>query len=279
VITLDVVIPSLGRSTLVRTLDSLALGTTRPDCVTIVSNEVGAEVVAAGLDARVVRFESDRYPYGDRDVALRRNVGIFSSRCSHVLTFDDDQIAPRSMIEDVRRLLESEPVVWGHHRFLALEELRELADIVDLPPGHGAAREHPPNAWHGWQSCYGGLFAAERAVVEAVGGFDLAFSGRHAGEDQDLGRRLARRLTGRDRVYVHEPPFAWHPTERVAWPAPARRNVCRDGEHRRLLGSLGAAQVKRCRHCPWFVVTSAPRGDDAVLPYDPALVRVRAVEL
>src|SRR4051794_1975579 len=99
VITLDVVIPSLGRSTLVRTLDSLALGTTRPDCVTIVSNEVGAEVVAAGLDARVVRFESDRYPYGDRDVALRRNVGIFSSRCSHVLTFDDDQIAPRSMIE------------------------------------------------------------------------------------------------------------------------------------------------------------------------------------
>jgi len=275
VATLDVIIPSVGRPTLARALESLAQGSALPDSVTVVSNEVPPDLASSGLPLRVLGFDSERYPYGVRDVALRRNVGIFASGCAHVLTFDDDQVAPRSMVADVRRLLEAEPVLWGHHRYVAMAGLG-VAELLDRPPARGRAREHPPNGWHGWQSCYGGLFAARRDVVEAVGGFDLGFAGRHAGEDQDLGRRLARRLTGRERVYVHEPPFAWHPTAHEPWP-PTRTNVCPSGEHALVPEIVGGARGERCTRCPWFVTATAPsndRGDAPVIRFDPSLVAV-----
>jgi hypothetical protein len=272
--TLDVVIPSVGRPSLERALASLAQGSELPDRVTVVSNEPPPGIVANGLPLRFLTFDSVAYPYGDRDLALRRNVGIFSSSCDDVLTFDDDQVAPRTLIADVRSALEREPVVWGHHRYIAMTG-RSVASLLDLPPDRGVAREHPPNVWHGWQSCYGGLLAARRAVLEEAGGFDMAFACRHAGEDQDLGRRLARRLRGSDRVFIPEPPFAWHPAEPDPWPATRRRNVCPDGEHDLQPQSFGDARGERCARCPWFTVARPPRRDDPLLPFDRSLVVVQ----
>ena len=269
------IIPSLGRATLPRALESLAAGSELPDTVTVVSNEVPGDLDRFGLRVRVLRFDSRHYGYGDRDVVLRRNIGIFSSRCSHVLTFDDDQVAPRHMTRSVFERLAREPVVWGHHRYARMDGCT-VAELLDRPAAEGAPREHPPNAWHGWRSCYAGLFAARQGIVTGCGGFDMAFNGRHAGEDQALGRRLALRHGRTSRVFVHEPPFAWHPAEPVPWPPPARSNLCPSGAHDRYEERVGGVTLERCRRCPW----QAPAGDEGLfgdspgIPFDPGLVVV-----
>jgi len=273
--TLDVVVPAVRTATLSRLLWSLAQGSIRPDMVSVVSNEVDGEVETHGLEVRVLLFSSERYPFGAYDLALRRNVGIFYSACSHVVTFDDDQIAPRTMLAAVRGLLEDRPYVWGHHRYASFARFSPEA-LIDRAPRAGRTREHPPNAWHLWQSCYGGMFAAERALLERLGGFDMIFSGRQAGEDQNLGRRIARAVDGRERVFIHEPPFAWHPEENEAWPATSLTNLC-SGSHQLGDEVIGDVRVRRCRSCPYLVADdydSKLFGDEPVLPFDAGLVEV-----
>jgi hypothetical protein len=239
-----------------------------------VSNEVDPDLETHGLNVRILEFQSDTYPYGELDLALRRNVGVFHSRGSHVLIFDDDHVAPRDMIEAARALLEEKPYVWGHYRYTDFAG-RSLEELVRLEPERGRPREHPPNSWHLWMSCYGGMFAAERELLEEFGGFDLIFSGRFDGSDQDLGRRLAQALNRSDRVYIHEPPFAWHPERRPDWPAVRRSNLCR-GAHRLVADRVGDVAVERCEDCPYHVAVDGPIGfhDETVIRFDPGLVKV-----
>ncbi len=103
---LDVVVPALRTATIDRLLASLAQGTVRPDAVSLVSNEVPDGLETYGLQVRLLRFRSDRYPIGDRDLALRRDVGIWCSECSHVLTLDDDLVAPANLVETSLELLD-----------------------------------------------------------------------------------------------------------------------------------------------------------------------------
>ena len=154
---LDVIVPSVRPATVGRLLESLALGSVRPDAVSIVSNEVEASIETHGLDVRLLRFRSSEYPIGDRDVALRRDVGIWSSEHSHVLTLDDDVVAPANLIETSRALLADEPYFWGHYRYISFPGYA-LERLVELPPELGRRRENPPNSWHLWMSCYAGAF-------------------------------------------------------------------------------------------------------------------------
>ena len=275
--TLDVVVPAVRRATIGRLLQSLAGNTVRPDVVSIVSNEVEAGIDAHGLEVRLLRFRSTEYPIGDRDVALRRNVGIWSSDCSHVLTLDDDVVAPANLIETSLALLRDEPYFWGHYRYISFSGYT-LERLLELPPQLGRKREDPPNSWHLWMSCYAGAFGAERALLEEVGGFDLAFSCRHAGEDQSLGKRLAAHVAGTDRVFIHEPPFVWHPVETDEWDAPRYSNLC-DGEHELEEGNVNGLAVERCRRCPYFSVADESRlfSGELFLRYDPNAVEVRTV--
>ena len=274
---LDVVIPALREGSLDDALWSLSRGRARPDLVTIVSNEVGPERETYGLTVRILRFRSDAYPVGEGDLALKRNIGMWASPCTHVLTYDDDQIAPATLVAESVRLLETEPYFWGHHRFVNYDWYpRE--QLLDLAPEHGATREHPPNAWHFWLSCYGGLFGAERRIALDVGGYDMGFCGRYAGEDQNFGRRLAKALHGRERVFVHEPPFAWHPTRRLDVLPRAWSNVC--AEHRLVEADVAGVPGERCADCPYFRVGTAHLdGDAPLLPYDHSLVEVDVEEL
>src|SRR6478672_13385785 len=120
-VSLDVVVPALRTATIDRLLASLAQGTVRPDAVSLVSNEVPDGLETYGLQVRLLRFRSARYPIGDRDLALRRDVGIWCSECSHVLTLDDDLVAPANLVESSLELLHRESHFWGHHRYISFD--------------------------------------------------------------------------------------------------------------------------------------------------------------
>jgi hypothetical protein len=273
-VSLDVVVPAVRRATIGRLLESLGRNTVRPDVVSIVSNEVDARIETHGLNVRLLRFSSSEYPIGDRDVALRRDVGIWGSECSHVLTLDDDVVAPENLIETSLGLLQDEPYFWGHYRYISLSGYT-LERLSDLPPELGHRRENPPNSWHLWMSCYAGAFGAERELLEQLGGFDLAFSCRHGGEDQSLGKRLAAHVAGTDRVFIHEPPFVWHPNEPDEWEPPAYSNLCQ-GTHDLEETTVNGLPVSACRRCPWFTAADEARlfSGEVFLPYDPDAVEV-----
>src|SRR5215813_7200767 len=112
-----------------------------------------------------------------------------------------------------------------------------------MPPDAGRTREFPPNAWHSWMSAYAGLFGADRKVLLQVRGFDMIFSGRHGGEDQNLGRRLAKFVDGGSSIFVYEPPFAWHPEENAPWDQPVVSNVC-SGDHQVVIDTRDG--IHRC---------------------------------
>jgi hypothetical protein len=276
---LDVVVPVLRTKTIGRLLQSLSLGVSQPDVVTLVSNEVALDTETFGLPVRVIRFSSDTVPIGQADVALRRNIGIWASSGSHVVTLDDDLVAAASLVASSRDLLRVHPYFWGHYRYISFRGHR-VEDLVALAPDRGRPREFPPNSWHLWMSCYGGLFGAAADLVREIGGFDLVFSCRHASEDQQFGRRLARRISGTDRVYIHEPPFAWHPAEPEPWESPAYCNLC-PTDHQAVNDVIGAVSVQRCARCPWISITDESRvfADTVHWAYDPGQLTVDIIQL
>ena len=274
--TLDVVIPALRPDTVERLLRSLALGRDRPDSVSLVGNEIPVDLPSYGLPVRHLRFSSETYPIGDCDLALHRTVGAWSSECSHVVFLDDDLVAPIGLVTAARGLLQREPFFWGHHRYIDVESWG-IEELVSLRPESGAARESPPNSWHLWMSCYGGLFGARREVILEPGGFDLGFSGRCMSEDQAFGKRLSDRFGHRGRAFIHEPPFAWHPKHPEPLPSRAVANICSNG-HSQTARMVGRAHVDSCESCPWFRVAD-PRvlfEDDPLIPFDPAAVAIVA---
>ena len=253
---IDVVAPARRPETVGRLLEALARGDRRPDLVSLVGHEVPLSIDTRGLPVRLLRPRSKHYAVGEQDVALRRNVGAWASPLPWLVFLDDDVVPARDTLASCARLLADAPVVWGHHRFLDLRATPVEA-VLALPASAGRSRELGVNRWHGWASCYGGMLAVHRATFLAAGGYDMAYSGRHAGEDQDLGRRLARGLQGTDRVFIHEPPYAWHPVVPEPWAAPGWTNLCAHG-HREVSARVDGLAVLRCEACPWFRVVGDP---------------------
>jgi hypothetical protein len=268
----DVVIPTMRPDFVRTTLYSLSKNTVKPDMVTIVSNEIKENLSCYGLKIRLVRFGSSYYPVGYLDVVLRRNIGIWSSTCSHIITFDDDQIAPNNMIQKSIELLSRRPYFWGHHRYINFSKY-QVDEIIQMPPEKGRSRENPANAWHSWLSCYGGLFGAERALIQRLGGFDMVFCGKHGGEDQNLGRRIARNIDQRDRVFIYEPPFAWHPEEKIPWSI-SSSNLC-PSKHQLLRSSYEGLVIEKCVFCPFFrIVSGQINRDNVIMKFDPSKVDI-----
>ena len=272
---LEVIIPSIRVGTVERALYSLSRNSIPPDLVTVVSNEVPSDARSHGLAVRVLRFSSEHYPIGECDLALRRNIGIWAAEHPHVLTFDDDQLAPRGLIASSIELLRREPYFWGHHRFIRFGSYT-IDQILEMDPDRGRTREFPANAWHSWQSCYGGLFGGRKDVVLEAGGYDLIFLGICRSEDQNFGRRLARRVRGTDRVFIYEPPFAWHPEEKYPWAASPVSNLC-STKHELAPDVAGGAAIVRCGRCPYFRVDDGQNlfRDEVFFPFDPARVDIR----
>lgn len=241
---LEVIVPALRNPTLL--LESLTYSTRMPDLVTIVSNEAKLPTDLP-FPVRVLRFDSDYYGYGDKDVVLRRNIGIWYSPSDNLVFQDDDQVAPHDMLAAAERRLMLDTIFWGHHRFIDFET-HSVRDLLAMAPEEGREREHPPNARHGHWSSYGGMFGAQRRFLLAINGFDMMFLGRHGSEDQNLGYR-AMRARGEDKVFVWEPPFAWHPLTSPEWPTVVRTNLC--AEHQTEQSNINGVWFLQCRNCPY----------------------------
>lgn len=273
--TVEVIIPSLRQSSTERLVASLLLCDPPPDQVTVVSNET-QPWPASGI-VRLLRFISAAYSTGERDVALRQNVGIYSADCDVIVIQGDDQVAPKSMIADVLTTLEGRDYLWGNHRLIDFRGL-SLEDILAHDPKTAMSREHPePPARHGHWSCYGGMFAARTDFLCDFGAFDMAFNGRHAQEDQQLGYRLMRRENDR-MVFIHEPPFSWHDItlksgdtrEREPWLQPFY-NGCGPGNHDYTVMVIGGAKFTGCKYCPFQMYDD----DEGLLFRDEPLIRYR----
>lgn len=277
--TVDVIVPVRRPQTVGRLLEALALGSRVPDQVTLVGHEVPLDLSPQGMAVRVLRPGGDTYAVGDRDVVLRRNVGAFTSGLDLLVFLDDDVVPARTTVESVERLLHRTPVVWGHHRFLPLDDL-SVGALLDLPPTAGRSREDGVNRWHQWMSCYGGMAAFSRDLFVEAGGYDMAYAGRHAGEDQDLGRRLALRLGHAGRAFIHEPPFAWHDVTSQPWAAPSWTNLC-TGPHDVTEQRCGAVSFSTCRRCPWRQARGELPHDgwEPLVTFDPALAPVSVFAL
>lgn len=250
-------------------IESLARGTVQPDTVTLVTNS-DLEIETFGLVVRLLRFDSSDYAIGDRDVALRCNVGIWSSSADAIVFQGDDQIASPTMIENSVGLLRRVGYFWGHHRFTPFGG-KSVADVMAQPPTSGRSREAGVNCTHSFRSCYSGMFGIHVDVARRVGGFDMAFNCRHAGEDQQLGRRLDG-----ERVLIHDPPFSWHPEDPRGWEDLGRSNLC--ATHDLVEADINSARFMRCRSCPFQQYAGTEealfRRREPLLPYDHRLVRV-----
>lgn len=275
--TVEVVIPSLRQGAAQRLVESLLRCDPAPDVVTVVSNETQPWKVQRGKKVRLLRFVSVEYSTGERDVALRQNAGIYSAECDVVVIQGDDQVAPGSMIGDVLTVMSDKDYLWGNHRLIDFTGLT-LDDILERDPRTATSREQPePPARHGHWSCYGGMFAARTEFIRDFGAFDMAFNGRHAQEDQQLGYRLMRR-EGDDKVLIHEPPFSWHDItlrtgdtrDREPWLTPFC-NGCGPGLHDYTTRVIGGAKFTGCMRCPFLTFAD----DGGLLFRDEPLIRYR----
>jgi glycosyltransferase involved in cell wall biosynthesis len=270
----DVVVPA-RRDTIDRLLYSLSLQTRPPDTVLIVSNEVSPKSVP-GLSIEMIGFGSGHYQVGFMDVVLRRNIGIWESMADLIVFQDDDLIASPGMIEACIERTQDEPFVWGHHRYTTFTG-RPWGEIMALTPEDGRPRESAPNREHGWQSCYAGMMASRRDFLIEVGGFDMMFLGLHAGEDQQLGRRMLDRV-GKTRSFIYEPPFSWHPEEPReprSW-IDGPTNMCPDGSHEWDLMWYNGVQFNRCKRCPGQKLWSeVPIDNRVVVPYEHSRVQLK----
>jgi hypothetical protein len=268
---IEVIIPAAGDPK--NLIWSLGRQSLWPDMVTIISNEwKPPERFWGEFPMRLLRFSSDEYPYGYKDVALRRNIGIWESDADVIIFQDDDQVAPLDMIRDFKHLLSEREIVWGHHRFIDFDLSPEPSPVWwlhGLSPEKGRSREHGVNQEHLYQSGYAGCMGVYREAILAAGGFDMMFLGRHGSEDQSL----ARRMCG-EKIFIHEPPFSWHPLKSPKR-HPGPTNVCDD--HHWEPDVYNGVIFNRCTRCPLWKFADRQEllfRDEVVVPYEHQLVHV-----
>ena len=192
----DVVVPTVGRESLVRLLDALASGSAAvPGRVLVVDDrrDRGRPLLSSGVPSGV---EVEVVPGRAAGPAAARNLGWRQARAGWVAFLDDDVVPGPTWVADL------------------------LLDLAGLPPEVAASQGRivvPMPAGRGptdWERNLRGLetarwatadMAYRRAVLAEVGGFDERFP-RAYREDADLGLRVAgagyRIVRGR-RVVAH----------------------------------------------------------------------------
>lgn len=274
---LDIVIPATRRS-VNKLLWSLSQGTALPDRVIVVTNEVEEiESFTTQYPVDVVNFNTRKHPIGHHDQSLRRNIGFFEATGDIVMTLDDDLFAPRNLVQTALEEVSGKRVVWGHHRYVDFDQYGE--QLLDLDPSFGRSRESRAPGEHSWQSCYAGLMVAERGLLLEVGGYDMMFLGWPGNEDQSLGRRINHHLGLGDRVWVSEPPFAWHPV-RDQTHGTTKTNTCGNGSAWLEPMTVNGVKFDRCSKpaCTYRVFADERDRlftDGIVIPYDHSTVTLR----
>lgn len=177
VLSIDVVVPTVGRASLPRLLESLQAQREPPvQRVIVVDDRRGPHApLPAGADARVLRGPG-------RGPAAARNVGWRATTGEWICFLDDDVVTPAGW---TTRLMAD---------LMGLGSRDGASDgriVVPLPDGRRATD---------WERNVAGLqdarwatadLACRRRALEHVGGFDERFA-RAYREDSDLGLRLTR---------------------------------------------------------------------------------------
>jgi len=280
---ISVAIPTVRPKFIPVVLRAFELGDVLPAEVLLVSNEVEAGSLRTyEFPVRILQFSSDTYGYGVRDIALRRNIGVWDCKSPSVLCFDDDEVPTRELVGQVAELLKTEAYVWGHHRIVDFDEPTSeqeaealIAKLQSMPAEAGRSRECAANRVHLYMSGYGGLFACNVALLKALGGFDMVHNCA-VGEDQAVARQLARFVgggkAGADHIFVFEPPFAWGTTKQFGL-APMKRNVC-VGTHEFVRRTWAGMPMDQCTKCPLRQIPNLTVSDRIVLPFDRSAVSV-----
>lgn len=240
---MDFVVPMTRPSLAPTLIASLAFQNARPSTIYLVSNADLTGLETWGMNVVQLSFDSAEYAIGEGDVSLRRNIGTWTSTASWIVYSDDDQVWPKNAVEHFAiSFLNGEKFVVGHHRFVPKDQL-QVHGLRSADPSVGRSREHGVNRTHGWQSCYGGALGVDAKMIRETGGWDMSLQ---SSEDQ----QLAMRVVGagkRSTVFVSEPPFAWHPEEKIPSSADPRANTCKArGEEHEWTGGT----VRSCKKCP-----------------------------
>lgn len=265
---IEVIIPLCRTAILEPLLASFAWDP--PDVITLVTNQprdILVQKEKLPFELRALRFKTTAYAQGKYDVALRRNVGAHATDTKTLCYFDDDQIASIGMISAGKRLLAmGDSAVWGNYRFIRFEGT-DLRELPLLEAHHGRSRERCGQLCL-WKSAFGGLLFIERETLLDERGFDMLFT-RGSGEDQNLALRL-----GQTWIAMHEPPFAWHPEEKLAVLPEPLSAVC--VECQLVDGAVGNVPAKICRDCPYIeradLSTDSMPKTGPVVPFDPGRV-------
>jgi histidinol-phosphate phosphatase family protein len=237
--TYDIVVPTVGRTSLSTLLRSLADSAADPRRLIIVDDRPAAEVdapldVPAGLDGLASRTRVLRS--GGRGPAAARNLGWRAGDAPWVAFVDDDVVVPpswgRDLAADIRR---AGPAIGGvqGNIVVPLRSGRRPTDRERNVCGLERAR---------WATAD---MAYRRHVLEAVGGFDERFR-RAYREDADLGLRVVGAgwsLARGERSIAHPvlPADAWISVRQQA-------------------GNADDALMGRVHGRGWRVRANAPRG-------------------
>lgn len=192
------------------------------------------KALIAGWQARLgVPLAQVWHPHRDFRAGEIRNRAVLASRGDYVVFLDGDCLVRPDFVATHRRLAEPGFFVTGNRALLSptltqtalrdhveLERwtlsdwrtqrsggsLNRIAPLLRLPLG--PLRKLRPQAWEGARSCN---LAVWRADLDAVDGFDAAFSG-WGKEDSDLLLRLLHHGTRRkDGAYATGVLHLWHP--------------------------------------------------------------------
>jgi hypothetical protein len=270
---MEVIIPQMRPQHLDNLIYSFGK-TGAPDLITLVSNLNLSLRVASPCPIRQLRYETDTYSTGDYTVVLKRNIGAWWAKHENIVFFDDDQLSSNGMLIAFDKLLNTTDIVYGHHRFIDYDS-HALDDILDAPPAAGISREHPVNAAHTFQSGYGGLLGIKQSLYLGLGGMDMWWSNVPSHEDQDFTRRMLM-AKGWSTIFVHEPPFAWHPLWGASTRLPVTKepsNLC--NSHHIVTKTLQGIDYEACTLCPWHAASRIEmRNATPMMPFNPLRVNV-----
>jgi GT2 family glycosyltransferase len=162
---LSIVIPTLGRESLRKSVGALAEGSVRPAEIILAHQGVPGAMDSMLQDFRDLGLNVSYVHSDQRGAAAGRNAGIARVKTRFFATTDDDCIADARWLEELQAALESRPneIVTG----------RVLADIPGAPSTSVSeeVRVFTSVPLKGDHFC-GGNFGAELAVFQAVGPLD-----------------------------------------------------------------------------------------------------------
>ena len=183
---LSIVIPTLGRPILIRTLESLAAAQGFEDTEVFVVGVIPEGPVLEqfrGLAARHPQIRHLPVSFAAGDSSEKKNAGFRASRAELVAFLDDDVVVapdwPLRIVEPFARAevgLVSGPA-------LVPSDIGPLAHLAGVALSSKAAgyvserylKGHPEPRRIGWSRIIGCNMAYRRSVLESIGGFDPAF--------------------------------------------------------------------------------------------------------